>query len=138
MAGHRRRQLPRAHISGDFYNFFELPDGRTAVVIGDVTGHGMSAAFLMATTQLLVRSTMERMEDPGKCLAEVNRLLCTQAFNGQFVTMQLLVIDPSRRTIELATAGHPAPLLAEAASIGQTSEMGTSTNLPVVSAPQFP
>ena len=48
---------PAQHISGDFYNWFDLPDGRTAVVIGDVTGHGMSAAFLMATTQLLVRTT---------------------------------------------------------------------------------
>jgi serine phosphatase RsbU (regulator of sigma subunit) len=109
---------PAQHISGDFYNWFDLPGGRIAVVIGDVTGHGMSAAFLMATTQLLVRTTMERMEDPGKCLAEVNRLLCTQAFNGQFVTMQLLVIDPARRTIELATAGHPAPFMAEPASNG--------------------
>jgi serine phosphatase RsbU (regulator of sigma subunit)/type II secretory pathway pseudopilin PulG len=125
---------PAQHISGDFYNWFDLPDGRTAVVIGDVTGHGMSAAFLMATTQLLVRSTMERMEDPGKCLAEVNRLLCTQAFNGQFVTMQLLVIDPTRRTIELATAGHPAPLLAEAVSNGQPTEKGTAANLPAVTA----
>ena len=115
---------PAQHISGDFYNWFDLPDGRTAVVIGDVTGHGMSAAFLMATTQLLVRATMERVEDPGKCLAEVNRLLCTQAFNGQFVTMQLLVIDPSRRTIELATAGHPAPFLAEPVSNGPTGDKG--------------
>jgi len=124
---------PAQHISGDFYNWFDLPDGRTAVVIGDVTGHGMSAAFLMATTQLLVRSTMERMEDPGKCLAEVNRLLCTQAFNGQFVTMQLLVIDPSRRTIELATAGHPAPLLAEAVPGSRAVEKGAAVNLPAVS-----
>jgi len=119
---------PAQHISGDFYNWFDLPDGRTAVVIGDVTGHGMSAAFLMATTQLLVRSTMERMEDPGKCLAEVNRLLCTQAFNGQFVTMQLLVVDPGRRTVELATAGHPAPLLAEAVSNGHSVDKGTAAN----------
>ena len=106
---------PAQHISGDFYNWFDLPDGRTAVVIGDVTGHGMSAAFLMATTQLLVRTTMERINDPGRCLTEVNRQLCTQVFNGQFVTMQVLVIDPAAGAIELATAGHPPPLLAEGA-----------------------
>ncbi len=76
----------------------------------------MSAAFLMATTQLLVRTTLARFNEPAKCMTEVNRQLCTQVFNGQFVTMQILVIDPSNRTVDIATAGHPAPLLAEAES----------------------
>jgi serine phosphatase RsbU (regulator of sigma subunit) len=102
---------PANHISGDFYNWFDLPDGRTAVVIGDVTGHGMSAAFLMATAQLLVRNTLPVVRDPGRCLEEVNRQLCVQVFNGQFVTMQILVFDPESRRVEVATAGHPAPLL---------------------------
>ncbi|MDB5330017.1 MAG: sodium/solute symporter, and family protein serine/threonine phosphatase domain protein [Phycisphaerales bacterium] len=102
---------PANHISGDFYNFFELPDGRTAVAIGDVTGHGIAAAFLMATTQLLVRVTLPGLCDPGRCLEEVNRQLCSQAFNGQFVTMQLLIIDARTGEVEIATAGHPAPLI---------------------------
>src|SRR6201999_795865 len=101
--------LPASHISGDFYNWFALPDGRTAIVIGDVTGHGMAAAFLMATTQLLVRGVMTRVGDPGACLEEVNRQLCTQVFNGQFVTMVLMVIDSEQQYIDIANAGHPAP-----------------------------
>ncbi|MDB5172475.1 MAG: putative phosphoserine phosphatase RsbU like protein, partial [Phycisphaerales bacterium] len=104
---------PANHISGDFYNFFALPDGRTAVAIGDVTGHGISAAFLMATTQLLVRVTLPGLCDPGRCLEEVNRQLCSQAFNGQFVTMQLLIIDPRTGDVEIANAGHPAPLVSD-------------------------
>ncbi len=104
---------PASHISGDFYNWFDLPDGRLAVAIGDVTGHGMAAAFLMATTQLLVRTTLARVADPGTCLAEVNRQLCSQAFNGQFVTMLVAVIDPARRRLDLATAGHPSPLVTD-------------------------
>ena len=104
---------PASHISGDFYNWFDLPDGRTAVVIGDVTGHGMSAAFLMATSQLLVRNTLSCIPDPGRCLEEVNRQLCVQVFNGQFVTMQILVFDLETGQVELATGGHPPPLVAE-------------------------
>jgi len=104
--------FPAHHISGDFYNWFELPDGRIAVVIGDVTGHGMSAAFLMATTQLLVRTTMQRITDPAACLEEVNRQLCTLIFNGQFVTLQITVLDPDGGAVEVASAGHPAPLIA--------------------------
>jgi serine phosphatase RsbU (regulator of sigma subunit) len=104
---------PANRISGDFYNWFDLPDGRTCVAIGDVTGHGMAAAFLMATTQLLVRGTMMRVAHPGLCLEEVNRQLCTQVFNGQFVTIFLLVIDTETQTVEVATAGHPAPLICD-------------------------
>jgi serine phosphatase RsbU (regulator of sigma subunit) len=105
---------PASRISGDFYNWFELPDGRTAVVIGDVTGHGMAAAFLMATTQLLVRNTMPQYCDPGKCLEEINRQLCGQVFNGQFVTLQILVFDPLSARVDIGTAGHPPPLIGDA------------------------
>jgi serine phosphatase RsbU (regulator of sigma subunit) len=104
---------PASHISGDFYNWFELPDGRTVVSIGDVTGHGMSAAFLMATTQLLVHSTMLRLQDPGKTLQEVNDQLTRQVFNGQFVTMLICVLDVNEGTMEVATAGHHGPILGD-------------------------
>jgi serine phosphatase RsbU (regulator of sigma subunit) len=107
---------PANHISGDFYNWFELTDGRLVVTIGDVTGHGMSAAFLMATTQLLVRNTMMRVGEAGKCLAEVNRQLCVQVFNGQFVTMLIAVLDLRVGELQLATAGHPSPLFADGES----------------------
>jgi sigma-B regulation protein RsbU (phosphoserine phosphatase) len=104
---------PANHISGDFYNWFNLPDGRQAVIIGDVTGHGMAAAFLMATTQLLVRTTMSRITDPGRCMEEVNRQLCTQVFRGQFVTMLILILDVERGIAEVATAGHHPPMVSD-------------------------
>jgi serine phosphatase RsbU (regulator of sigma subunit) len=110
---------PANRISGDFYNWFELPDGRTVVAIGDVTGHGMAAAFLMATTQLLVRGTMIRVGDPGACLEEVNRQLCMQVFHGQFVTIFLLAIDAENQTVEVATAGHPSPLICDESALGK-------------------
>jgi serine phosphatase RsbU (regulator of sigma subunit) len=107
---------PASHISGDFYNWFELEDGRTAVVIGDVTGHGMGAAFLMATTQLLVRTSLERVRDPGRALEDVNRQLCSQVFNGQFVTLLVLVVDTVKGKIDLASAGHFPPLVGQGES----------------------
>lgn len=101
---------PASHISGDFYDWFTLPGGRTVVTIGDVTGHGLSATFLMAVTQLLIRNTMVRVDTPGACLEEVNRQLCMQAFSGQFVTILVMVIDPANRQILASTAGHFPPL----------------------------
>jgi sigma-B regulation protein RsbU (phosphoserine phosphatase) len=87
------------------------------VVIGDVTGHGMAAAFLMATAQLLVRMTLTRWQDPARCLREVNQQVCTQGFRGQFVTMLVMVLDPADHTVEIATAGHPGPLIDRAGEI---------------------
>jgi sigma-B regulation protein RsbU (phosphoserine phosphatase) len=84
--------------------------------VGDVTGHGMAAAFLMATTQLLVRNTMVRLTDPGRCLEEVNRQLCVQVFNGQFVTMVVIILDLAKGLLQVGTAGHPAPLVADGES----------------------
>ncbi len=66
----------------------------------------------MASTQLLVRTTLPGLCDPGKCLQQVNHQLCVQAFNGQFVTMVLLIIDAQNGRVDLASAGHPLPLLA--------------------------
>lgn len=102
---------PANHISGDFYNWFDMGDGRTMVMIGDVTGHGMPAAFLMATTQMLTRSNMRQMKDPGKCLNEINYQLCQQVFSGQFVTMLICVVDQPKRQLQLAIAGHYPPIV---------------------------
>lgn len=106
---------PALHISGDFYNWIDLPGEighppRTAIVLGDVTGHGLPAAFLMATTQMLVRSTMLRVGDPGVCLTEVNQQLASLVYNGQFVTMLIMVIDHERGEAAIASAGQGPPL----------------------------
>lgn len=110
---------PAAHISGDFYNWFDLPLGqdqscRTALVIGDVSGHGLPAAFLMATTQLILKNTLFALPDPGKCLTELNRQLCSLAYQGQFVTLLILVVEYDESRILMASAGQAAPLLRRA------------------------
>jgi sigma-B regulation protein RsbU (phosphoserine phosphatase) len=106
-----------AHISGDFYNWFDLgpdshcPTPRTALVIGDVSGHGLAAAFLMATTQMIVRNTLPRLCDPGACLTELNQQLASLVYNGQFVTIAVLLLDLETGIIDIASAGHSPPLL---------------------------
>ncbi len=117
--------LPASHISGDFYNYFELPGSeaaggevsrsRLALVVGDVTGHGMAAAFLMSTAQLLAESALRRDPDPGAALTRVNAQLSRQAHGGQFVTLLLAVLDADANEIRLASAGHAGPLVCDEA-----------------------
>ncbi|GIW76801.1 MAG: hypothetical protein KatS3mg104_1864 [Phycisphaerae bacterium] len=107
---------PAAHISGDFYNWFDLSSApgdpsRTALLIGDVSGHGLPAAFLMATTQLILKNTLFASPDPGKCLTELNRQLCSWRIRGQFVTLLIMVVEYNESRILMASAGQAAPLL---------------------------
>ncbi|RYG75998.1 serine/threonine-protein phosphatase, partial [bacterium] len=67
--------------------------------------------FLMATTQLIVRLILNRTKDVTLTMNEANRALCDQVYSGQFVTLQVLVIDREAGTLDVVNAGHPPPVL---------------------------
>jgi sigma-B regulation protein RsbU (phosphoserine phosphatase) len=104
---------------GDYYDFLEF--GRTdaqelVVVLGDVTGHGVGAALLMATARGLFRSRAGSDVALGDLLTHVNRLLVDDTGGVRFMTMVLLVIDAERRSFRLASAGHDPPFLLDAST----------------------
>ena len=99
---------------GDYYDFLELDEtaqGDLVVVLGDVMGHGIAAALLMATARGVLRS---RATDPGslgQLLTHVNRQLEADTGGERFMTMILLVVDARERSIRWASAGHDAPIV---------------------------
>lgn len=103
--------VPASHVSGDLYNWFQINSRKMAFVIGDVTGHGLSAAMQMSSVQLLVRAALRSGVEAGHALSEVNATLCLHDFKGQFVTLLIAVLDTHSGELELATAGHPYPIL---------------------------
>lgn len=102
--------VPAREVSGDFFDFLELPDGRIAYCLGDVSGKGMNAALLMAKTASLYRLLAKDLRSPGELLARLNDELCETSTRGMFVTMAAGVYDPERRCTRLANAGHEPPL----------------------------
>ena len=157
---------PAGAVSGDWYDFIHLADGRWGLVLADVSGKGMAAALLMSATRRLVRSLAEPIpqprrpsrpahrrlgrEDgsgaqlslgllgehagfnqlplphlqrgrelgagaasPGELLARVNWSIMDELPAGKYVTMIYGVLDPTRRTLTFANAGHPWPLLVD-------------------------
>jgi serine phosphatase RsbU (regulator of sigma subunit)/anti-sigma regulatory factor (Ser/Thr protein kinase) len=102
---------PAATIGGDFYDLIELDDGRIMVVEGDVTGHGVPAALVMASTHALLRSTAEVTKRPGEVLRRVNQLLVAQIPENMFVTCLALVIDLDTGKTQFANAGHNLPYI---------------------------
>jgi sigma-B regulation protein RsbU (phosphoserine phosphatase) len=103
--------LPAYEVSGDFYDFFVLPDGRIYFSLGDVSGKGMDAALLMSKTASLFRCVGKTLHDPGTLLATINSELCETAIHGMFVTMACGILDPATGSVRLANAGHEPPLI---------------------------
>ncbi len=102
---------PARAVGGDFYDFIELPDGRMAFIIADVTDKGVPAALVMATTRTLLRAAAERLASPGEVLERVNELLCPDIPERMFVTCLYAVLDPATGRLHYANAGHDVPYL---------------------------
>ncbi len=102
--------MPARTVSGDFYDYFALPDGRIYFDLGDVAGKGVQAALLMAKASSLVRCLGKTVHDPGTLLGMVNREICETAARGMFVTMVVGLYDPATGRVRLSNAGHEPPL----------------------------
>jgi len=102
--------IPARMVSGDFFDFFTLDDGRICFNLGDVSGKGMNAALLMAKTASLYRCLGKTIHQPGHLMSLVNAEICETATRGMFVTMIGGIYDPGTGLVVLANAGHEPPL----------------------------
>lgn len=101
---------PAQAVSGDFYDFIALPDGNLGIVVADVTGKGVPAALVMATTRGMLRIASEQdPTSPGQVLARVNDLLCPDIPPNMFVTCLYGVLNPATGRFVFANAGHNLP-----------------------------
>jgi sigma-B regulation protein RsbU (phosphoserine phosphatase) len=103
--------VPAGPMSGDWYDFIPLDGGRWGLVLADVAGKGTAAALLMSATRGMLRSLAEAHCSPGEVLNKLNRLMVEDFPAGRFVTMVYAVLDPGRRKLLFASAGHLQPLL---------------------------
>jgi len=103
----------RVEVGGDVYDFMELPDGRLAVALGDVTGHGIEAAADMAMAKFVFRSLAREHAEPADFLQAANEVVVGEIAPGKFITMVYLVIDAKGR-LAAAGAGHPSPRIVAA------------------------
>jgi len=99
----------RVDVGGDVYDYLRLPDGRLAVVLGDVTGHGIEATADMAMAKFVFRSLAREHPEPADFLAAANDVIVDEIAPGKFITMVYLAIDGERGEVACASAGHPAP-----------------------------
>ena len=101
---------PAREVGGDFYDFFELPDGHLGLVVADATGKGVPAALVMASARSMLRAVARASEySPGDVLGRVNDTLVTDMPPNMFVTCFYAILDPKSATLSYANAGHDLP-----------------------------
>jgi serine phosphatase RsbU (regulator of sigma subunit)/anti-sigma regulatory factor (Ser/Thr protein kinase) len=120
---------PALEVGGDFYSFFDLPDGRLGIVVGDVTDKGVPAALVMATTHSLIRAEAPRLISPSRVLERVNDLLTPDMPPKMFVTCLYAVLEPSTGRIQFANAGHNLPFVRTEGSVVEFRATGMPLGL---------
>jgi sigma-B regulation protein RsbU (phosphoserine phosphatase) len=112
---------------GDYFDFLgdeEAEDGKFAVVIGDVSEHGIPSALLMATARAFIRQRSALSGDISRVVSDVNRQLTRDVEeSGRFMTLFYLLIDPTQRHLQWVRAGHDAAILYDPAK-DQFEELG--------------
>jgi serine phosphatase RsbU (regulator of sigma subunit)/anti-sigma regulatory factor (Ser/Thr protein kinase) len=112
------RYLPAAsaQLGGDWYDAFQLPDGRLGMAIGDVVGRGFNAAAIMGQLRSGLRAYALDGMPPGEVLQRLSRLL-RQLEPGRTATLLYLVLDPYGGSLVASSAGHPPPLVGDGADV---------------------
>ncbi len=104
---------------GDYYDFLEFSelDGRLGVVVGDVAGHGIAAALIMATVRSLLRSRITQPGTLAEVITDVNRLLCLDTSeSASFMTLFFMFADRARKKISWVRAGHDPAIIYDRAT----------------------
>ncbi|MBU2091073.1 MAG: SpoIIE family protein phosphatase, partial [Alphaproteobacteria bacterium] len=97
------------HVGGDFYDYFMLDEHRIAVVMADVSGKGVPAAFFMAVSRTVIQSVAQKTDTPGDCLAQANDLVCLENPLELFVTVFYGIFDSRTGEFRYANGGHNPP-----------------------------
>ncbi len=124
---------PAEYTAGDYYDFLPMGDGTMGFVVGDVSGHGLGPAMLMASTRAHLRSFVQMDKDVAEVLAHLNRALSEETKEEHFVTLMLAQLDCQTRSFVYASAGHSTGYVLD--SSGEVKQHLPSTGVPLAIVP---
>lgn len=101
---------PAEAVGGDYFDYIELPDGRVAILIGDVVGHGIAAALLMAKVSAEARFALATHAVPCEAMDQLNRAICRLQLE-RFITIAMCVLNPETHALTVVNAGHLPPVV---------------------------
>jgi serine phosphatase RsbU (regulator of sigma subunit) len=120
--------IPAREVGGDFFNYFVLPDGRLALLVGDVSGKGVSAALLMANIQATLRARLPHETDLAQLADRLDRELDQNTPGAVYLTLFLAILEMDGRLLRYVNAGHNPQFLLR---VGGGIEALGSTGMPI-------
>jgi sigma-B regulation protein RsbU (phosphoserine phosphatase) len=105
------RCVPAMEVGGDYYDFLPLPGDKWLLLIGDISGKGVRAAFYMTLTKGILHAISSFEGDHSGILRRLNRIFGALSEPGIFLTLCAVVLDPKTRDVQLLSAGHNPPFL---------------------------
>ena len=120
--------IPAREVGGDFFNYFVLPDGRLALLVGDVSGKGVSAALLMANIQATLRALLPHETDLARLADRLDRELDQNTPGSVYLTLFLAILETDGRLLRYVNAGHNPQFVLRGG--GGLEQLG-STGMPI-------
>jgi phosphoserine phosphatase RsbU/P len=102
---------PYLKVTGDYYDFIDIDDNRTLIAIGDVAGHGLSAATILATAGNMIHALIKENSDISDIINELNHFFSVRYRGTELMTLILMLFDRSDRSITYINAGHCMPVM---------------------------
>lgn len=106
--------IPAREVGGDFFDYFPLPKGGVALLVGDVSGKGVAAALLMANLQATLRARLPLEEGLAPLAGLLDREIDETTPAASYLTLFMAALDGAARTLRYVNAGHNAPFLLRA------------------------
>lgn len=103
--------IPAKSISGDYFDYMTMKDGKTGIIIADVSGKGIPAGLLMAAFRSALRSIAIHHHSPSAALAQVNKSIYPDIKEDMFISAAFVILDPDSNEVLLSRAGHNPPFL---------------------------
>ncbi len=125
---------PARKVSGDFYDFIPLADGRMGIVIADVSDKGMAAALFMATARSILRASADVGGTISEIIERANRALERDATGGMFVTVFFAILDPHTHHFSYVNAGHNNPYWIHASNATMLELKGNNLAMGILDA----
>ena len=110
------RLEPCTAVGGDLYDVLELPEGKYGLVVGDVVGHGVGAALLMANALAAIRALAGELKDPVELVERIHAQIFSTTDSTSYLTLFFGVLDPHTHTLEYVNAAQEAPVLLQPGS----------------------
>ncbi len=101
-------------VGGDYFDFFTYPNGRVAMVLGDVSGKGMPASLMMMGLQARVQVLADEPQNLAAVMNRLNKITCKNCPSNRFITFFFCVLDPVTGDLSYCSAGHNPPVIVRA------------------------